>query len=80
MSDINSKDAIKENRRLRLKLFFEGKPLPSDEKSLITQLMSGTHSFGEKLARRMEASYEMGGGYLDAPFEGDGSEKPAQGE
>lgn len=37
---------------------------PQAEKSYFSQLLGGA-SFGEKAARRLEATYRMGAGYLD---------------
>lgn len=54
------------NRRLRLKEWFENRSIPEAEKSYISQLINGKSSFGEKAARRLEQSYGMSMGYLDA--------------
>ena len=43
----------------------DGRKRPQQEKSLISQLINGQTSFGEKLARRMEGTYHMPPGYLD---------------
>lgn len=40
--------------------------VPVKERSLFSQLKGGA-SFGEKLARRLEADYRMGDRYLDTP-------------
>lgn len=56
---------IKKIRQAKLKLWFSDKPIPSKEKSYISQLMNGTASFGEKAARRLEITYNMGEMYLD---------------
>src|SRR5690349_15845641 len=56
---------IKDIRRSRLKQWFSNKSIPEKEKSYLSQLMSGKASFGEKAARRLEQTYEMGIGYLD---------------
>lgn len=62
----------KEIRRLRLKEWFSDKTLPANEKSYLSQLMGGKASFGEKAARRLEQTYGMPDGYLDAePVEQD---------
>jgi hypothetical protein len=53
-------------RRFRLKTWLEGSKLPSKEKSYFHQLLNGTSSFGERAARRIEAEYDLGNGYLDA--------------
>lgn len=58
----------KEIRRLRLKEWFKDKTLPPKEKSYLSQLMSGRASFGEKAARRIEQTYGMPEGYLDAEY------------
>jgi phage repressor protein C with HTH and peptisase S24 domain len=52
-------------RRQNLKTWFANRSIPTAEKSYISQLMSATASFGEKAARRLEQTYEMGAGYLD---------------
>ncbi|HFC4481387.1 TPA: hypothetical protein ACFJH2_002022 [Neisseria gonorrhoeae] len=49
-----------------LKRFFENKKLPVKDKSLLSQLMSGKASFGEKVSRRLEEEYGMGSLYLDS--------------
>ena len=53
-------------RRLRLKAWLTGRKLPPKEKSYFHQLLNGTSSFGERAARRIEAEYDLGDGYLDA--------------
>lgn len=59
---------IKDIRRRRLKQWFDGKTLPEREKSYLSQLMTGkSTSFGERAARRLELTYGMPEGYLDAP-------------
>lgn len=60
---------IVEIRRARLREFFAGKTLPPKEKSYLSQLMNGTSSFGERAARRLEAEFGMGDGYLDRTSE-----------
>lgn len=55
------------NRRARLRQWFSAHSIPANEKSYISQLLSGTASFGEKAARRLENQYGMGEQYLDAP-------------
>lgn len=60
-----------DNRRLRLKLWTETHPIPPAEKSYFSQLLSGTASFGEKAARRLEAKYHMGDMYLDVIYPSD---------
>lgn len=61
-------DVIKQTRIENLKRWYSGKTLPPKDKSLISQLMSGKISFGEKVSRRLEADYSMGTGYLDTPI------------
>lgn len=58
--------STKETRIARLKEWFSGKTLPANEKSYLSQLMKGSASFGEKAARRLEATYGMPDGYLDS--------------
>lgn len=66
------KAAMDQVRRKNLEQFFSGGPLPPDEKSYISQLLKGKASFGERAARRLEKTYNMGAGYLDrAGAEGD---------
>lgn len=60
------KDDLKEIRINNLKEWFKNRTLPLKDKSLISQLMSGRASFGEKVSRRLEAEYGMGEGYLDS--------------
>jgi signal peptidase I len=55
-----------EHRRARLSLWFSDKKIPPEEKSYISQLIGGKASFGEKAARRIEMTYSMPNGYLDA--------------
>lgn len=57
---------ITEVRRANLRRWFENRTLPEREKSYLSQLMGGKASFGEKAARRLESTYGMPGGYLDA--------------
>nr|WP_314590041.1 S24 family peptidase [uncultured Serratia sp.] len=54
-----------ENRRERLKAWFADKTLPANEKSYLSQLMTGKASFGERAARRLETTYGMPAGFLD---------------
>lgn len=66
---------MNDTRRLRLKKWFEGSPLPTKEKSYLSQLMTDPmKSFGEKAARRLEFAYGMPEGYLDLPIEVDDPE------
>lgn len=51
---------------------------PQDEKSLFSQL-KGVGSFGEKVARRLEADYKMGHRYLDTEDAPPASNKPMTG-
>lgn len=55
-----------ENRRARLRQWFSTRSVPAKEKSYLSQLMTGTASFGERAARRLEKDYSMGAGYLDS--------------
>ncbi|HEM8887335.1 TPA: helix-turn-helix transcriptional regulator, partial [Proteus mirabilis] len=57
---------MKKIRQLNLSRWFEGKTLPTKEKSFLSQLMNGKSSFGEKAARRLERDYGMPAGYLDS--------------
>lgn len=52
-------------RRENLKVWFADRTLPEKEKSYLSQLMSGTASFGEKAARRLERDYGMPQDWLD---------------
>ena len=56
---------IQEIRRKRLQEWFSNRSLPQKEKSYISQLINGKSPFGERAARRLEATYGMGLGYLD---------------
>ncbi|WP_252979663.1 S24 family peptidase [Burkholderia glumae] len=58
---------IAANRRARLRLWFENRTIPPKEKSYLSQLLGGSAPFGERAARRLEADYGMGAGYLDTP-------------
>jgi SOS-response transcriptional repressor LexA len=59
------KDMV-EIRRAQLRKWFSTHPRPEAEKSYISQLLKDGSSFGERAARRLEATYSMGYGYLDA--------------
>lgn len=59
------KAALDKIRRRNLAEFFDGGYLPPNEKSYISQLIKGKASFGERAARRLEQTYNMGAGYLD---------------
>jgi hypothetical protein len=52
-------------RRERLREWFEKRAIPKEEKSYISQLINGKAPFGERSARRLEKTYEMGDKYLD---------------
>lgn len=62
---------MSEIRREKLRLWFSTRSLPvkRSEKSYISQLLHGKSSFGEKAARRLEATHGMGYGYLDTPID-----------
>lgn len=66
---------IENLRREKLRLWFASTPIPSKEKSYISQLLSGKCSFREKAARRLEETYSMGDMYLDTPIPGADEEK-----
>lgn len=55
---------IQDIRRANLMRWLETHSTPAREKSLFSQL-KGTGSFGERVARRLEADYGMGVGFLD---------------
>jgi hypothetical protein len=54
-----------ENRRQKLKEWFQTRSIPTSEKSYISQLLNGTASFGEKSAIRLEELLGMPDGFLD---------------
>ncbi|MBT8527569.1 LexA family transcriptional regulator [Polynucleobacter paneuropaeus] len=56
---------IADNRRQKLKEWFFSRSIPEKEKSYISQLINGKASFGEKAARRLEATYGMPIKFLD---------------
>ena len=56
---------IADNRRQKLKEWFSSRSIPEGEKSYISQLINGKASFGEKAARRLEATYGMPIKFLD---------------
>lgn len=56
---------IQDIRRANLARWLETHSVPQREKSLFSQLKGGA-SFGERVARRLEADYRMGVGFLDA--------------
>lgn len=57
---------IADNRRQKLKEWFSSRSIPEGEKSYISQLINGKASFGEKAARRLEATYGMPIKFLDS--------------
>lgn len=58
---------IKEIRQINLRHWVAMHGTPPKEKSFFSQLLGGTSSFGERAARRIEATYKMGNMYLDDP-------------
>lgn len=58
---------IQDTRRANLLEWLKTHSTPQREKSLFSQLKKETTSFGEKVARRLEAEYGMGEGFLDRP-------------
>ena len=56
---------IKQIRRENLAEWYKDKPLPVNEKSYISQIITGKSGLGEKAARRLERDYGMPHGYLD---------------
>lgn len=56
---------IQDIRRANLQRWLETHSVPSKDKSLFSQIKAGG-SFGERLARRLEADYGMGSGFLDS--------------
>lgn len=62
---------VTSTRRQKLRIWFSANPIPKEEKSYLSQLLSGKASFGERAARRLESEYGMPAGYLD-----DGAEAP----
>ena len=67
---------IQDIRRLKLKLWFETRGIPKEEKSYISQLLSGKAPFRERAARRLEKDYGMGEYYLDSPADNELEEGP----
>lgn len=67
---------IQEIRRKRLQEWFSNRSLPQKEKSYISQLINGKSPFGERAARRLEATYGMGLGYLDKAQNENHGEQP----
>lgn len=60
---------ISDIRRAKLTLWLQDHSVPPNERSYFSQLKSGTASFGERAARRLESKYGMGHMYLDTPEE-----------
>jgi hypothetical protein len=56
---------IQDIRRANLQRWLETHSAPAKDKSLFSQIKAGG-SFGERLARRLEADYGMGSGFLDS--------------
>ena len=50
---------------MRLAEWFSTRSIPAEEKSYISQLISGKASFGERAARRLERDYGLGDRFLD---------------
>lgn len=61
---------IQELRRIKLKEWLAGKPLPEKERSLFSRLLNAKLTFGERVARRLEITYGMDHMYLDTPTPG----------
>jgi hypothetical protein len=58
----------KQTRQERLRAALAGRQIKTDDRSYISQLLSGTASFGEKAARRLERDYRLPAMSLDVPF------------
>jgi hypothetical protein len=69
---------IKELRRERLREWLRTHPTPAAERSFFSQLLAGTAPFGERAARRLEQTYDMGLHYLDTPLEQTPAPAPVQ--
>jgi hypothetical protein len=69
---------IKETRRENLRKWLETHKTPPAERSYFSQLLLGTSTMGERAARRIEAEYNMGAGYLDTPLEKVGADREAK--
>lgn len=69
---------IQENRRARLREWLKDRTAPAKEKSFFSQLVSGTASFGERAARRIERDYGMDEGYLDKACADKANSAPAE--
>ena len=63
-----SNENIAKKRAYNLKNWVDKHGVPVKEKSYFSQLISGSASFGEKAAKRLEEKYHMGDGYLDTPI------------
>lgn len=59
----------KQTRRERLRAALAGRQIKTEDQSYVSQLLSGTASFGEKAARRLERDYLLPPMSLDQPFE-----------
>lgn len=66
--DVVMEECAFENRRLNLQAHFADGAMPKEERSYLSQLMSGKAQFGERAARRIEKDYGMEEGALDRPF------------
>lgn len=66
---------IVEIRRRNLHSWFSQRSIPPREKSYISQLINGKAAFGEKAARRLEATYGMPLMYLDTAGDPDNTNK-----
>lgn len=69
---------VQERRRRRLLRWADENGVPPKERSLFSQIKSGTTTIGEKLARRLEREYRLGDGYLDFADEGEAQEPPPE--
>jgi hypothetical protein len=68
-------DLVK-TRRANLRAWVMKNGTPAGEKSYFSQLLNAA-SFGERAARRLEQTYNMGSLYLDRPIEGEGGQPAA---
>jgi len=64
----NHVSGVADLRRANLRAWMEGKRIPKEERSYFSQLLSGSASFGERAARRIENDYGMEKGFLDLPI------------
>lgn len=62
------KTDVKPIRQQRLREWFSDRPIPREESSYISQLMTGRTTFGPRAARRLEKDYGMPAGHLDEPY------------